>query len=167
MNSEKVVVKKLSREVYRALENIVGPDWISEDRAIIEANSKLSVSPDVSLRKHRKDASLIPACVVLPQSTEEVQAIVRVAARYKVPFTPFANGQMFSTVPRVGSICMSLRRMDRVLEMDEENLTATLQPFVSYAQLQAETMKKGLWNGGVPLATSITKLCSQWASQGV
>ena len=166
MNSEKVVPKKLCREVYRALEDIVGPDWISEDRAIIEANSKVSVSPDVSLRKHQKDASLIPACVVLPQSTEEVQAIVRVAARYKVPFTLFANGQMFSHIPKEGSICLSLKRMDKILDIDEKNLTARLQPNVDYRQLQAETMKRGLWNGGCVLATSICKLASQWAAQG-
>jgi hypothetical protein len=57
--------------------------------------------------------------------------------------------------------------MNRVLEIDEENLTATLQAYADYGQLQAEAMKRGLWNGGSPLATTLCKLSSQAAFAGI
>ena len=48
---KKVIPNKLPREVYRALEAVVGPDYISEDRAIVETYSKYSIieSPENSL----------------------------------------------------------------------------------------------------------------------
>jgi hypothetical protein len=57
--------------------------------------------------------------------------------------------------------------MNRVLEIDEENMTATLQAYADYAQLQAEAMKQGLWNGGTPLATTLCKLSSQSSFAGI
>jgi len=44
---------------------------------------------------------------------------------------------------------------------------ARLEPYADYGQLQAEAMKKGLWNGGTPLATSICKLASQASLAGI
>jgi len=165
MESKKVIPGKVSREAYQSLRDIVGPEWISEDRAIVEACSKTALAPDISLRKHAKDPSCIPVCVVVPEDTDQVQAIVRVAGRYKVPITPLTNGQLGAvTVPN--TIIVHLRRMDKVLGIDEKNMTATVQPYVSYAQLQAEAMKRGLWNGGCPLATSITKIVSNASMAG-
>jgi len=60
-----------------------------------------------------------------------------------------------------------MSRMNKVLNVDSENMTATLQAYVDYAQLQAEAMKKGLWNGGAPLATSLCKLSSQFSFAGL
>ena len=46
-------------------------------------------------------------------------------------------------------------------------MAATLEAYVDYAQLQAEAMKKGLWNGGSPLATTLCKLSSQTSFAGI
>ena len=91
---KKCVPGKISREAYRALEDIVGPEWISEERSVVECYSKFSVDAPGTLKKHAKDPSNIPACIVLPASTEEVQAIMRVCNRYKVPAIPFTNGMI-------------------------------------------------------------------------
>ncbi len=101
-----MIHNKLPPEVYRALENIVGKEWISEDRAIVETYSKLSLDAEGIIKKHMKDPSSIPACVVLPGSTEDVQAIVRVANKHRVPFVPFTNGQAMSA-PTTHSITPS------------------------------------------------------------
>ena len=52
MENPKMIPNKLPREVYRALGNIVGSEWISEDRAIIETYSKLSLDAEGFLKKH-------------------------------------------------------------------------------------------------------------------
>jgi hypothetical protein len=164
----KVIPARLPREVYRALEDIVGPDYITEDRAVLETYSKCSVDGPGFLKKHARDPSSIPACVVLPATTEEVQAICRVASRYKVRMNPFTNGQFFLAAQTTGdpTICIHVSRMNGV-SIDEDTLSARLGAYADYGQLQAEAMKKGLWNGGTPLATTLCKLSSQSSCVGI
>jgi len=159
---KKVIAPKLPKEVIKALINVVGAKWVSEDRDIVEDYSRFSVDTLGTIRKHLKDPTVLPACIVLPQSTEEVQSIVRIANRSKVPIIPFTNGFFILCGPSTSdpTICIHFSRMNRILEIDEKNMVARIQAFVDYGQLQAETMKKGLWNGGAPLATSICKLAS-------
>ena len=167
--SKKVIPNRLPREVFSALVNILGPEWVSEDRAVIEAYSRFSVDSAGALRKHLRDYTMLPACIVLPQSTEDVQAIMRIANRFKVPVIPFTNGMIAFNGPTnpEPTICVHFSRMNRVLAIDEDNLTATLEAFADYAQLQAEAMKRGLWNGGSPLATTLCKLSSQTSFAGI
>ena len=165
---KKVISNKLPREVYRALEDIVGPSYISEDRAIMETYSKYSIDCPGYLKKYARDPSNIPACVVLPGTTEEVQAICRVASRYDIKINPFTNGQFLLSAPTTPdpTIFIHVSRMNWV-EIDEDNMSARLGAYADYGQLQAEAMKKGLWNGGTPLATTLCKLSSQSAFVGV
>jgi len=166
--TQKVQQKKLPREVYTALQSVVGEQWIYEQRSVVETYSKLSIDASTFVRKHKKDPHILPACVVLPASTEEIQAIVRICNRYHIPFIPFTNGQVFSaptnTMP---TVVIHLSRMNKIIRIDTENLSATLQPYVDYGQLQAEAMKRGLWNGGSPLATSLCKIASQYSFAGL
>ncbi|MCX8045075.1 MAG: FAD-binding oxidoreductase [Desulfobacterota bacterium] len=166
---KKVVPNRLPREVFQALIDVVGAAWVSEDRAIIETYSRFSVDAAQTLRQHQKDPTMLPACVVLPGSTEEVQAIMRIANRYRVPVVPFTNGQIGFCGPTNDQPTMTvhLSRMNRVLEIDEKSMVARLEPFADYAQLQAEAMKRGLWNGGSPLATTLCKPASQTAFAGI
>ena len=168
MKKKKMVPNKLPPVVYQALENIVGKEWISQDRAIVETYSKFSLDADGFLKKHEKDPSNIPACVVLPGSTDEVQSIVLVAYRYRIPFVPFTNGQAWSgPTSSVPTICVHMSRMNKVLTIDDKNMTATLQAYADYGQLIADAVKVGLWNGGTPLATTLCKLSSQSAFAGI
>ena len=63
---QKVIQKKLPREVYNALKNVVGEQWIYEQRSVIETYSKLSIEGGSFVKKHEKDPHVLPACVVLP-----------------------------------------------------------------------------------------------------
>lgn len=64
-------------------------------------------------------------CVVFPQTTEEVAAIVRYAAREKVPIVSRGSGTGLSggSIPVPEGIVLCLVRMDRILELDARNLT--------------------------------------------
>ena len=167
---KKVFPNKLPREVYQALEAIVGKDNITEDRAIVETYSKFGIDIPGFLKKHAKDPSNIPACIVLPNSVEEIQGIVRVANQYKTPFISMTNGQLgaanMPTTP-APTICIHYSRMNNIIETDEESMTMRVQPYADYGQVQAEAMKRGLWNGGTPLATSLCKISSQAALAGL
>ena len=143
ISSNPVLTRANAREVYRALEAIVGPDFITEDRAVIETYSKCSVDCPGFLKKHARDPSNIPACVVLPATTEEVQAICRVASRYGVRLNPFTNGQFFLAAQTTGdpTICVHVSRMNWVT-IDEDTMSARLGAYADYGQLQAEAMKQ-------------------------
>ena len=144
---KKVIPNRIGREVFEALKEVVGERWISEQRSVIETYSKFSIDGQSFLRKYAKDPFAIPACIILPSTTEEVQAIVKICNKYKVPFLPFTNGQVFCNVTTPApTLCIHMSRMTKVLNIDEENMAAILQAYVDYAQLQAEAMKKGLWN---------------------
>ena len=68
-----------------------------------------------------------PAAVLMPESVEEVQAILRIANAHKVPLWTSSQGRnngYGGAAPRVsGSLVLSLRRMNRVLEVNEESAT--------------------------------------------
>jgi 4-cresol dehydrogenase (hydroxylating) len=79
------------------------------------------------------------SAVVQPSSTEEVQAIVRIANEYRVPIWTTSQGRnngYGGSSPRVrGSIVMNLRRMNRVLEVNEELGYAVVEPGVRWTDL--------------------------------
>ena len=64
-------------------------------------------------------------CVVLPETVEEIAAIVRFAAARKIPIVSRGSGTGLSggSIPVPGGIVLCLVRMDRILELDEKNLT--------------------------------------------
>jgi len=168
MEKKRIVPAGLEPHVYEELEKIVGSDWISNDRAVIETYSKLSLDPDGYLKKHMKDPSSLPACVILPGSTEDVQSIVRIANTHGVPFVPFTNGQMMSApTTKDATLCIHLSRMNNVVSVDEDTMTATVEAYADYGQVIAEAVKVGLWNGGTPLATTLCKISSQTAIAGI
>ncbi|MFQ5837362.1 MAG: FAD-binding oxidoreductase [Thermoplasmata archaeon] len=88
----------------------------------------------------------LPEVVVLPESTEEVQSIVRLANRLHVPFVARGAGTGLSggALPLEGGILISLVKMNRILEVDEANLRAVVQPGVINQQLNDAVLSLGL-----------------------
>jgi 4-cresol dehydrogenase (hydroxylating) len=97
------------------------------------------------------------SAVVTPRSVEDVQAIVRIANERRVPLWTFSQGRNYSyggPAPRVrGSIQVSFREMNRVLEVDDELAFAVVEPGVRFFDLYDH-----LQAGGHPLWPSIPDL---------
>ena len=87
-----------------------------------------------------------PAFVVRPASTAEVAGLLRVADEHRVPVTARGNGTGLSgaVVPEPDAIVISFERMNDVLEIDEQNHVAVVQPGVSLSQLDLVTAAHGL-----------------------
>lgn len=89
----------------------------------------------------------VPAVVVRPRTTAEVQAAVRAAGRHGVPVVPRGAGSGLSGGANAidGCMVLSLERMTDVVEIDAASLTATVQPGLVNAQLGAAAREHGLW----------------------
>lgn len=71
----------------------------------------------------------LPDIVVIPANTEEISRVMKVATRYKIPVITrgAASNLCGGTVPDKGGIVLSMHRFNRILEIDEANLTVTVQ----------------------------------------
>jgi 4-cresol dehydrogenase (hydroxylating) flavoprotein subunit len=90
-----------------------------------------------------------PSAVVQPGSVEDVQAVVAIARQYKVPLWTTSMGKNNAyggPAPRVrGSVVVSMRRLNRVLEVNEELAYAVVEPGVSFFDLCARLRGTALW----------------------
>jgi glycolate oxidase len=130
----------LSKDKYAAFEDILGPENISADPVILYSyawRSGLYAGVDKFTPPFE--------AVVLPQTTAEVQAVVRLCNRFKLQFKASSTGWgSYNDATGPGVIRIDLRRMNRILEINEENMYAVVEPYVIGAQLQSELMKRGL-----------------------
>ncbi len=92
-------------------------------------------------------AEALPDVVVLPLSTAEVSATLRIAHRERIAVVPrgAASGLSGGAVPIMGGICLCLTRMNRILEINPEELVAVVQPGVVNMDLQQAVGRYGLF----------------------
>jgi FAD/FMN-containing dehydrogenase len=88
----------------------------------------------------------VPEVVVLPASTEQVVQILRLLHRENIAFVPRGAGTGLSggCLPVGAPVMIGTSRMNRIIEINEDNMYAVVEPYVIHAQLQAELMKRGL-----------------------
>jgi len=113
-------------------ENVLVGDDIKEEYARDEA---LTVKP------------CLPEVIVKPGSTEEVAKVLRLANEKRIPVTPRGGGTGLSggCVAVCGGILLSLERMNRILEIDEENCVAVVEAGVVLADLYKAVEARGFY----------------------
>jgi len=89
----------------------------------------------------------LPDVVVLPLSTAEVSATLRIAQRERIPVVPrgAASGLSGGAIPIGSGICLCLARMNRILEINPDELIAVVQPGVINMDLQRAAARYGLF----------------------
>jgi glycolate oxidase len=102
----------------------------------------------------------IPDGVIKPRSTKEVQEIVKVCNEHKVPIVPRGSGTNLcaGTCPLEGGIVMIFTYMNEILEIDEENLTVTVQPGVITLDMTNAVEEKGLFYPPDPSSIKISTI---------
>lgn len=125
----------MRHETKKELERIVGPD-----KATDSPEHLVAYSYDAYTEERRPDIVLFPA------TTEEISAIMKVAHKETIPVTPRGAGTNLAgeSVPIRGGIVVCLTKMDKILSIDAESLTATVQPGVINLDLQREVEKLGM-----------------------
>lgn len=127
------------------LEEIVGPDFISADES-----DKLVYSTDWSWMPQmwldRGQPLPTPDYILHPGSVEEVSEILKVANNYRIPVIPWGGGSgtQGSALPIFGGIIVDMKRMNKILEIDEKSLTVTAQAGINGTQLEWALNERGL-----------------------
>lgn len=124
------------------------PEWLTTLKTAVGEERVLD-SP-VDLVAYSYDGTFgqgMPDAVVLPETNEQVSAAIRVASLRDVPVVTrgMASGLAGGSIPTRKGIVLALARMNRVLEIDAENLTVHAQAGVVTADIQALVEKIGLF----------------------
>jgi len=125
----------ISTSIADEFRSIVGDDWFldtPEDLATYSYDSFL--------------LEFTPDAVIVPGSTKELSEIMRMANREKINIIPRGAGTNIcgSSVAREGGIIIAFHRMNKILEIDPDNMCAVAQPGVVNADLQKEVARYGL-----------------------
>uniref|UniRef100_A0A672K6F1 D-lactate dehydrogenase (cytochrome) n=1 Tax=Sinocyclocheilus grahami TaxID=75366 RepID=A0A672K6F1_SINGR len=88
-----------------------------------------------------------PDVVVFPRSVEEVSALAKICHHHQLPMIPFGTGTGLEggVGALKGGVCFSLRRMDQVLDLHQEDFDVTVEPGVTRKGLSSYLRDTGLW----------------------
>jgi glycolate oxidase len=129
-------MRTLSRPAIARLREIVGPRYV-----ISEPSELIAYEYDGTIDRG------LPSCVVLPETPEQIAAVVRLAREENVPIVPRGAGTGLSggALATEGGIVIATTRMRRILEIDTENLLAVVEPGVVNLDLSKSVAKYGLY----------------------
>ena len=131
------------------LRGIVGPDHTLSDRESLALYGYDS-TPELEAR---------PAVVLLPGHRDEIIRVMELCHGAGVSVTPRGSGTNLSGGSlSAGGVVIQTSRMNRILELDEENLTATVEPGVITSTLHREVERRGLFYPPDPGSMNISTL---------
>jgi 4-cresol dehydrogenase (hydroxylating) len=123
-------------------ETVVGKEWVFSSDEDVDLYRD-SYSPFWHEAEER-----VPSAAVAPDRVEQVQQIARIADKYKIPLWTISTGKNLGyggSAPNItGSVVLDLKRMNRILEVNEKNHYALVEPGVSYFDLYRYIQDKGL-----------------------
>ncbi|MEA2055761.1 MAG: FAD-binding oxidoreductase [Candidatus Thermoplasmatota archaeon] len=138
------------RKIVDKLNKIV-PDGVSEKEV-----DKITYSKDympITLRWliDGKIAAL-PDCIVWPESTKQISDILKLACKEKTPIIPYGDGSgvVGGAVPIKGGIVVDLKKMDKVVNIDDLGLTITAQTGINGMNLERHLNRYGYTMGHIP-----------------
>jgi alkyldihydroxyacetonephosphate synthase len=130
-----------------------GEDHVRTDAETRIRHTRGKSTPDL-LRIRDGEVDDLPAAVVLPESHDEVLAVLRACAEHGLALVPFGGGTSvvggLAPGRRALFVALDLRRMDRLLALDPVSRTATLQPGLRAPQAEALLAEHGFTVGHFP-----------------
>jgi len=140
----------LDQKIKNKLESIVGKENVDDSNA-----SLLAYSYDAT-----PQFQSLPNGVVSPRTTNEVAEVVKICNEEKIPIVPRGSGTNLSagTTPLNGGIVLTFKNMDRIIEIDEKNLTMTVQPGAVTQEVSQAAESVGLFYPPDPGSMHISQI---------
>ncbi|NHJ24803.1 MAG: FAD-binding oxidoreductase [Candidatus Lokiarchaeota archaeon] len=127
------------KEAYKEIEDIIGSDYIT-DKDFMRAAYSRNVDPAFPDRW--------ADFIVRPQNSKEVSNIVKIANKFKIPMVPRGGGaDLVGGSVADGGILIDLTRMNKILEIDEENYYCELECGITWGSLISQLHQKQLTTG--------------------
>ncbi len=128
---------KITPSIISSLQEIAGKEYVFTD-----ADSLKHYGHDET-----EDLNFPPQVVVKPRTAEEISAILKICNNENIPLTPRGAGTGLSggALPVFGGIVLSMERFNKILDIDERNLQATVEPGVINQVFQETVAEKGLF----------------------
>jgi FAD/FMN-containing dehydrogenase len=129
----------------RKLEAAVGEQWV------FKSDEDVALYRDAYSPERDEPTERLASAAVAPVSVEQVQQIVRIANEHKLPLYPISTGKNLGyggSAPILsGSVVVDLKRMNRIIDVDEGRCSAVVEPGVSYFDLYRyiQERKLKLW----------------------
>lgn len=127
----------------------ITPALLTKIRAIV---GEAHVSTDESVRRDHghdetEDLLFMPEVVVMPGSTEEISALMRLCSEERIPVTVRGGGSGLAggALPVAGGISLSTQRLNRILHIDKRNFQVLTEPGVITEELQNTLQEQGLY----------------------
>jgi len=147
MDKQKFRYNRVTPQVVEELKKILGERYvIFGDPEKLEAYSHDEVA--------EKEYAHMPEALVRPITAEEIAAVMKLANRERIPVTPRGAGSGLSggAVPIHGGIVLLMDRMNRILEIDRDNMMITVEPGVVTNEINQVLKEKGLFYAGYPMS---------------
>jgi len=146
---------RLAGSPHDRMAGIVGADWVRDDRETRVGHAAGRGYADL-VRLRSGDASSAPDAVVLPGSAAEVRALLAACAEARIAVVPFGGGtSVVGGVEPVAdgfaaAVSLDLRRLDRIVELDDASLTATFEAGLFGPEAERQLAERGLTLGHFP-----------------
>lgn len=156
----------LEKDILKEFQAVVGPENVNDGAPICEVYAYNWCQEFVNYMENKEPIpfSPVPKAVILPSNTEEVQKIVKLCNKYEIIFKVQSTGLGPWNQPSTdNSVILDMRRMNRIVKIDEKNMYCVVEPYVSGGQLQVEIMKYGLnchMPGAGPMASPLASATS-------
>jgi glycolate oxidase len=128
--------------------NIITPGVLAHMITIVGTDAVITQHVDLEKYSHDETEDLVyyPEVVVKPNTPEQVSALMKLCNDNRIPVTPRGAGTGLSggALPVKGGLLIAMERFNRVLEIDEQNLQATVEPGVVTEEFMNQAATKGL-----------------------
>ncbi|UCC19785.1 MAG: FAD-binding oxidoreductase [Promethearchaeota archaeon] len=153
--------------------------WECKDKKKIEDKLRKIVgennvsSKTIDLLAYTKDAALIgmnwtiqgtiaakPDFIIWPDTIEQISDILKLSNQEKIPVTPYGEGSgvVGGAVPIYGGIIIDMKKFNKILEINDKNLTVTAQTGINGMNLERTLNSKGYTAGHIPQSIYISSL---------
>lgn len=128
--------------------NKITPDILVAIKQIVGSNNLITQRSDLERYSHdeTEDLTYYPEVVVKPGSVEEVAALMKLCNEHLIPVTPRGAGTGLSggALPVKGGLLIAMERFNKILQIDEDNLQATVEPGVITEEFMNRVAEKNL-----------------------
>lgn len=137
---------KVDEKILSLLISAIGKKNVSSDREKLASYSHDEVPASAYEDEH------IAEVLVFPENSSHVTEIMKTASAHRIPVTPRGAGTGLSggALPAFGGIVMSFEKMNKIIELDEKNLTVTVEPGVVTSEISKLAARHDLLYAGDP-----------------